>query len=296
MVKCKKELNKINKLLTVVIPCYMCDKYLADCFDSISVNRNRNINFLFVDDGSTDNTNGLISKFCEDKEDCTLITNEQNMGCPESRIVGIKTTNSKYIFNFDADNILPKGLLLNILNYVESNDNKHHLCAVSEIRYFKEKKEDVCKVTHIRSFDDKPYDFNDVFKNFENPFSSGNYIYTRECWDNVGRHEPNSNRFESWYFSLKCVINGYTFNVCPDTFYYHRQGIDSLSVTTKKNDLDKKTMYKLLLNHLDILTSESVIKLNKSGYKKARKLVGSNSLKINDKVSNWIRDNEKHLS
>jgi len=284
----------MSKLLTVVIPCYMCEPYLTDCFNSILVNRGDDVNFLFVDDGSTDNTNILIDNFCKDKKDCSFITNKYNIGCPESRNVGIENTNSKYIYNFDADNILPKGLLLNILNYVESSDNKHHLCAVNEIRYFKRQTKDGCIVFNTRKFENRVYNSSDALKSFENPFSSGNYIYTKECWSDVGGHEPNSNRFESWYFSLKCVIKGYNFNICPNTFYYHRQGIDSLSVVARKNNLDKKTMYNLLSKHLDIFTDESITMLKKGGYKKARALISTNSLKFNSISSIWMSNNEKN--
>ena len=54
----------MNKLLTIVIPCYNTEKYLAECLDSILLLEHSDVlEVLAVNDGSRDNTLALAREY-----------------------------------------------------------------------------------------------------------------------------------------------------------------------------------------------------------------------------------------
>ena len=49
--------------VSVIIPVYNEEKVIGDCLDSLAKQTYKDLEIIVVDDGSTDNTFGVISKF-----------------------------------------------------------------------------------------------------------------------------------------------------------------------------------------------------------------------------------------
>jgi len=264
-------------LLSVVIPCYNSEIYIEDCINSLRRQGDFNHEVIFVNDGSTDDTLEIIKKCCVNNERWSYINNKHNVGCPASRNIGINNSKGNVIFNMDSDNVLPDNLLIRMFNYFL--DNKCSMLAVQKIRYFDHG--DKIVERHVRKFDKNQYGVNDILKSFDNPFSSGNFMYTKNCWEKVGCHHEESNRWESWYFSFKFVINGYKCDILPESYYWHRRSNTTLSIVSKKGGLDRKTLCSLLLTHSDILETSTVKKIKNSPLKSIRKLLNDGKFKFN---------------
>ena len=57
-------MNKdINRLLTIVIPCFNAEKYFTRCVTSLEGINSDMVTILFVNDGSTDSTQFLIDNW-----------------------------------------------------------------------------------------------------------------------------------------------------------------------------------------------------------------------------------------
>ena len=52
----------MNPLVTVLMPVYNAEKYLSEAIDSILVQTYKNIEFLIINDGSTDSTGEKLSE------------------------------------------------------------------------------------------------------------------------------------------------------------------------------------------------------------------------------------------
>lgn len=86
-------------LVSVVIPAYNCAQYLSRAIDSALFQTYSNIECIVVDDGSTDDTAGIIKSFG------TRIRsfNQANAGASAARNTGIAAAKGKYIAFLDAD-------------------------------------------------------------------------------------------------------------------------------------------------------------------------------------------------
>ena len=46
--------NRVDELLTIIVPAYNVEKYIAECLDSLVNQTKRNHKIIIVNDGSTD--------------------------------------------------------------------------------------------------------------------------------------------------------------------------------------------------------------------------------------------------
>jgi len=114
--------------VVIIIPCFNEGNRLdANKFiDYLS--KNTHLHFIFVDDGSTDNTsliiNRIISKFCSQ---VSLLQNETNKGKAESVRLGVIesfTMNPDFIGYLDADLAAPIEEIDNLLNIIKADTKK----------------------------------------------------------------------------------------------------------------------------------------------------------------------------
>ncbi len=97
--------NSINKKIDVVIPVYNGEKFILDAITSV-VNQTRSPNkIIVVDDGSTDNTNKIISDYAKNSKIEIKIVTKENGGLSSARNAGIKESDADFIAFLDADDI-----------------------------------------------------------------------------------------------------------------------------------------------------------------------------------------------
>lgn len=90
---------------SIVIPCYNVAEFLPKLFDSIQIQKCNDLEYLFVDDGSVDNTGALLDDFCEKKHTAKVL-HQKNTGVCGARNAGLKTAQGDYVFFLDGDDYL----------------------------------------------------------------------------------------------------------------------------------------------------------------------------------------------
>lgn len=100
--------------LSVIIPCYNSEKYIEKCIDSVLHQNNSNIQYIFVDDGSTDNTLNMLEKYRANEN--FIVLSEENGGASKARNLGLEYATGKYVTFLDSDDILPENALNRLLN------------------------------------------------------------------------------------------------------------------------------------------------------------------------------------
>ena len=97
--------------VSVVMPVYNGEKYLAEAIDSILNQTFTDFEFIIVDDGSTDGSAGIIRTYQERDERLRLVQLDHNMGRADARNAGIAVAQGELITSMDADDIsLPERL------------------------------------------------------------------------------------------------------------------------------------------------------------------------------------------
>lgn len=96
-----------NKLLSIVVPVYNCEKYLDRCILSL-LNQCLDVSqyeIILINDGSLDKSLDIITKYSS-KNDNIIVINQKNSGVSASRNAGINKASGKYIVFVDADDMV----------------------------------------------------------------------------------------------------------------------------------------------------------------------------------------------
>ena len=110
-----------NPLVSVVMPVYNGEKYLSEAVESILNQSFSNFELIIINDGSTDNTVGIIDKYRKQDRRIKLISHSENNGIVHSLNQGLKMAQGKYIARMDSDDISFSDRLEKQVGYMESN-------------------------------------------------------------------------------------------------------------------------------------------------------------------------------
>ena len=97
---------KTFKMLSVVIPCYNEEdnlKLILDEIDSILNKSEFNIEFIIVNNGSTDNSKSILNKLIKGKEQVKVLNIENNIGYGHGIISGLKISSGDVLSWTHAD-------------------------------------------------------------------------------------------------------------------------------------------------------------------------------------------------
>lgn len=111
----------INPLVSIIIPVYNVENYLEECINSVLSQTYDNIEFIIINDGSSDSSAGIISRFAEKDERIIFIDNI-NCGVGASRNIGLKKASGDYTLFIDSDDYVDKCLVETLLKSIESDD------------------------------------------------------------------------------------------------------------------------------------------------------------------------------
>lgn len=92
--------------LTVIIPVYNVESYLARCLDSIIIQTLRNIEIICVNDASTDNSLSILEEYAKKDSRIKIINYEENHGPSYARYSGLLKAQSAYISYIDSDDYI----------------------------------------------------------------------------------------------------------------------------------------------------------------------------------------------
>lgn len=98
--------------LSIVIPAFNVEKYIAECLDSCMCQdvSNDEYEVICVDDGSTDRT-GLILDDYERRCSNISVIHQANHGLPSARNTGLDRAIGDYIWFVDSDDVIEHNCL-----------------------------------------------------------------------------------------------------------------------------------------------------------------------------------------
>lgn len=83
-------------MVSIIIPVYNVEEYIEECLKSILAQTYKDIELLIVDDGSTDNSLGLIREY-ENKFKKIRIFTQQNKGVSEARNLALNYVSGEFV-------------------------------------------------------------------------------------------------------------------------------------------------------------------------------------------------------
>jgi glycosyltransferase involved in cell wall biosynthesis len=94
--------------VTVLIPVYNREKYVAAAIDSILAQRFHDFELLLIDDGSTDGSVEIMRSYTRDPR-VRLVCNDGNWGIPKTRNKGTTLARGEYLAMLDSDDLACPG-------------------------------------------------------------------------------------------------------------------------------------------------------------------------------------------
>lgn len=100
--------------VTVIVLVYKAEKYIERCVRSLFEQTLQEMEYVFVDDGTPDNSMEVLRKVMEEfpyrKSAIKIVTNDRNRGTAFSRNNGLRASEGEYVIYCDSDDYVEKDM------------------------------------------------------------------------------------------------------------------------------------------------------------------------------------------
>lgn len=107
--------------LSYIVPVYNTLAWLRDCLDSLLGHQGTDVEFILVDDGSTDGSSELLQHYANEDSRIKLIRQE-NKGLSAARNIGLANAGGQYILFVDSDDIVDSDAVIRMVETAEKED------------------------------------------------------------------------------------------------------------------------------------------------------------------------------
>ena len=115
--------------VSVIIPVYKVENYIERCVRSLMEQTLGDVEFLFVDDASPDNSMEIVRKVvAEYDRNVRFLIHEKNKGLPAARNTGLEAATGEYIYHCDSDDWPERTLLEKMVTAAESAEADFAYC------------------------------------------------------------------------------------------------------------------------------------------------------------------------
>lgn len=119
-----------------IVPVYNTEKYLKKCLDSLVNQTYKDFEIIVVNDGSTDKSSNIISKY-QKKYKNIIVIDKENEGLSMARNRGVQKTSGKYIIFVDSDDYVSNKLLEEVDKKIDDSDILRFQIATEDEEYTK---------------------------------------------------------------------------------------------------------------------------------------------------------------
>lgn len=111
----------MHSLITIIIPVYNLEYYIARCLDSVLAQTYSNLQVIVVNDGSKDNSLKIIKQY-EERDSRIILIDKANEGVSAARNMGVDIAMGEYIMFIDGDDWIDTNMVETLyLLAVENN-------------------------------------------------------------------------------------------------------------------------------------------------------------------------------
>lgn len=121
-------------LVSVVIPCYNVEQYIAQCIQSLLNQVHKDLQIICVNNNSTDNTLSVLTRFAIEHSSLITLVEEPQKGAPYARNRGLQEVTGAYVQFLDADDLLEPEKIAHQVALAEA----HNFPAIVAADYFRQ--------------------------------------------------------------------------------------------------------------------------------------------------------------
>lgn len=220
-------------VLSVVIPAFNVEAYLAQCLDSVISQSYANLEIVIVDDGSTDSTLKIAHDYARSDKRIRIIGAEHG-GNGRARNIGIAAARGSHLTFADSDDVVAADAYLTMMQAINSTGSD--FVVGSSDRLIGSKRVSTKLSTRLHeaprmavSLADFPEILDDVFL--------WNKVFQRKFWDARVGPIPEGVLYEDQETTARAFIRTSNFSVLTDVVYSWRQRPNGSSITQGKGEL-----------------------------------------------------------
>ena len=116
-------------LVSVIIPVYNTAKYLQRCINGLEAQSYKNLELIFVNDGSNDDSVKIL-KNSEEHYENIIIINQENKGPSAARNAGLEVARGKWVLFCDSDDSVQKEWAERLVINAEEHPNSLVICGL----------------------------------------------------------------------------------------------------------------------------------------------------------------------
>ena len=200
-------MNYSKKLVSVIMPCFNCEKTVAASIESILNQTYQNIEILIIDDGSKDNTYEILKKFQSKHKNIRLFKNQNNLGLTKSLNILIEESKGEYIARQDSDDISVIDRIS--LQYEFMEQKELDFCSSRATILYSGKK--IPRSSH--------YLPKKIVMKFKNPFIHGTLFIKKSILLDVGKYDENFYYAQDYKLMKTLIDNNYKFKIFRKPLY-----------------------------------------------------------------------------
>ncbi len=235
----------MEKLVSVIIPCYNVEKYIDKCMESL-LNQTLgldNMELIFVNDASTDSTYERLLEYEKKYSDSILVINQsENRRQGAARNAGMKFASGEYIGFCDSDDWAEPDMFEVMYNALKESDADYVVCARYED--FPDGQQGIFGPEEDGFLELEHEEFKQLISGTCAPGGVYQHLYKREFLEKADVWFPEMIRYEDNYFVGILVYYVQKIAMVKKPLYHYR--INPESTVQARNKLW----------HLDRLESE----------------------------------------
>ena len=105
--------------ISVVVPVYNVEEYIAKCIDSLLVNGYDKMELILVDDGTEDSSGDICEEYAKRYPDLIQVIHQENKGLGGARNTGMAAATGEYILFIDSDDFVERGTVRILADHLE---------------------------------------------------------------------------------------------------------------------------------------------------------------------------------
>jgi glycosyltransferase involved in cell wall biosynthesis len=180
-----------KKMLSIIIPTWNSERDIANCLESIAVQKNKDFfNVIIQDNASTDNTLQIVDTFS--KEIDISVESVKDGGVYQGMNLGLKRTDAKYVYFLGTDDKLHDD---QVISDVEKKLASEDIDFLYGDVIFKNRNKVYGGKTDLEGL------------NFRQNICHQAIFYKRDLFDRMGLYNCKYRAWGDWEFNIRCFRN-----------------------------------------------------------------------------------------
>lgn len=237
-------------VVSVIVPVYNVESYVAKCIDSIVNQTFRDLDIILIDDGSTDSSGSICDRFAE-KDKRIRVIHKKNGGVSSARNAGLDVAVGEYIVFIDGDDYVNPKMIETLCSLIIENNADLVMCNYIHVNENGEK----VGISELRITQPQIVSSDWMLERISRGWTFGAIIWNKMYRSKLFRElrYPSFNNGEDEYISHRVMAQAEKAVIIPDVLYYYtlRQG----SLTKSAFNLSNMNSIYAFIDRVDYISS-----------------------------------------